>query len=154
MRVRLWIGEQRAFLVCALVFAVVAGIALTMALTGPSRVQWTGVSVHGTETDGTVGWSYQGASGSFDRTSRFSSTTVYLDPADPEGTARLDYPLGKLFEALTVLGPLVLSVVFVAASVVRERRRRRRSRQAAADSEFGHGLDPVRLRAIIDRNRA
>jgi hypothetical protein len=153
VRVRLWVDEQRAFLLVALVFAVVAGIALTMALTGPGRVQWTGVSVQGTETGGIVGWSYGGVSGSFDRTSRFSSTTVYLDPADPEGTAQLAYPLGMLFEALTVLGPLVLSLGFLAASVVRERRRRRRSRQAAADSEFGHGLDPLQVRAIIDRNR-
>ncbi len=141
-------------LVGASVFFIVGCLFLVGALTGPTRVQWTGRSVQGTERGGIVYYSYNGQNYSLDSTSRFMSNTVYFDPSDPH-SAMLGNAADRVLDIVTVAGPYAIATIILVVGTsrrIRRRRARRRDLSSGTTASFGQGLDPALVRRLIERN--
>ena len=61
-----------------------------------------GTSIQGTERGGIVHYSYNEQNYSLDVTSRFMSSTVYLDPGHPDTSAMLDNSADRAVDIVTV----------------------------------------------------
>lgn len=149
-------GDARVMVIGASVFFLIGCLFFTVALTGTNRVEWTGTSIRGTERGGIVYYSYGGQNYSLDVTSRFMSSTVYLDPRHPDSSAMLDNSADRAVDIVTVGAPLALSVVILGVGTFRRFRRHRHERgEPAIDPEttFGRGLDPAIVRRLIEKGR-
>jgi hypothetical protein len=133
-------------------FAVVGALLLTVVLTSSTRVQWTGTSVKGVDRGGIVYYTYDGQQNSLDRTSRFMSSTVYLDPSKPESTAMLGDVADRVVDVVSVAVPFLIAATILGVGVSRRIRWRRRANDPSAGG-FGHGLDPEVVQRLIQRQR-
>jgi hypothetical protein len=133
-------------------FLVVGSILLAVVLTSSTRVQWTGTSVKGVERGGIVYYTYDGQQNSLDDTSRFMSSTVYLDPSKPESTAMLGNVADRVVDVVSVVVPYSIAAIILGVGVTRRVRWRRRNNDPTA-SGFGYGLDPEVVQRLIQKQR-
>jgi hypothetical protein len=105
-----------------------------------SSVLWSGATARGVEQGGLVYFRYHGQEYVVDRTSRFTSTTVYFDPSDPAHTAVLDDLYNRIVSVSLVAVPFLIALAILAWDL-RRRRIIRRQAKAPAERSFGDGLD-------------
>jgi hypothetical protein len=122
--------------------------------TGP--FSWTANSVHGTEQDGIVYYTYHGASYTVDDAGsrRSGSRTVYVIPSKP-GDAELMVTGTRIVDWTTTGGPLLVAAGFLTWGFTRKSRNsRRRASASQSGPSFGEGLDRQAVRQLLAQQKA
>jgi hypothetical protein len=159
-----WFAGTGPFLWIGLALALVGTLSLVGTTYSSSWLLWTGQPVRGTEQGGIVYYSYRGVNYNFDDTgsqqlpgsSQSRVRTVYVDPSDPSN-AILDSTVARIIDVVTVVGPFLAAMVFVAVGFRRKRRNNRRRRSAAAippEERFGEGLDHDLVQRLLAQQKA
>ncbi len=131
---------------------------------GSSWLLWTGQPVRGTEQGGIVYYSYRGVGYNLDDTGsrqvpgsgQTRTRSVYLDPSHP-ANAILNSTVARAIDIVTVIGPFLAGIVFVAIGFRRRQRnnrRRRLARAIPAEERFGEGLDSDLVRRLLAQQKA
>jgi hypothetical protein len=135
--------------------ALVSVLCFVAILTSANSWQWWSArSVEGSEVSGVVTYTVAGRSYSInDQGSTHSGTrTVWVDPSNPSNST-LSVMGAQISDTAITLTPLLIALTLLTAGVVRWRRHDRRIKAGQADERaaFGTGLDPVKVRALLDR---
>ena len=129
---RRWFADMSLFAwIAAALFVMGTGFVLAD-LQSPSLLQWTGTEVSTVQSGGITYYSFHGVEYTISGLApQQSSTTVYLDPADPS-IAMFSRPWTKWIEAVVVLGSYATSALVLAFGFARRSRRSQRKAKVNA----------------------